>query len=425
MRYSVDRELTLDIAVLSGLRASSEFDRADMKGFYDLRRSIRDPVRLHLRESARPSDSKAERSCYAFSQSQVNDWVGVVAIPESRLLAPARRALWSSLALLGFMMALAATIAARLSRRIAAPLKMLAQRSQTSSASCIDVPESGIKEVDVLKAALMRAAAAQAHSHAQLLDAARRKDEFVSMLGHKLRNPLSGISNASNVLARQVTPDATTAKMHAILRRQTQHLSRLVDDMLDVARVNSGKLSIHSVYFALDELVRRTADQARHTIEHKGLRFKVNAGVCVFINGDPMRMSQVITNLLDNATKYTDAGEIGLTLHTEPGEAVLTVHDTGRGIPADLLPRIFDAFAQHVQSIDRTQGGLAIVKRVVGLHDGTIQAQSTGAGQGRALLSRSGSPVLRAKCKSAGEGIALQCTGEQGVSSNPALTLIC
>ncbi len=329
---------------------------------------------------------EGERSYYAFSRSQVNDWVGVVGIPASKLLAPAWRALWSSLALLLPLMALAAAITVWLSRRITRPLAMLAQRAQSAGADYADVRESGIREVDALREALMRAAAAQVQSRAQLLEQGRRKDEFMSMLGHELRNPLASISNVSHVLARQAALDATAVRMHAILRRQTHHLSRLVDDLLDAARVNSGKLAIHRRHFALDELVRRTTEEAQQDFERKGLRLRVDAGESIRIDGDEVRMAQVLTNLLDNARKYTDEGEVEVTLLAEPGEAVLTVRDTGRGISADLLPRIFDAFAQHAQSIERTEGGLglglAIVQRVVELHGGTIQARSAGAGRG-------------------------------------------
>ncbi len=335
---------------------------------------------------------EGERSYYAYSHSQVNDWIGAVGIPESKLLEPARRALWSSLALLAPLMALAAAVAVWLSRRITRPLVMLAQRAQSPGANDADVQSSGIREVDALREALTRAAAAQARSRAELLEEARRKDEFMSMLGHELRNPLASISNVSHVLARQATADATAVRMHAILRRQTHHLSRLVDDLLDAARVNSGKLSIHRKPFALDELVRRATEEAQANFERKGLRLQVDVHDAIRIDGDEVRMAQVLTNLLDNAFKYTDEGVVEVTLKPgpgqagEPGEAVLTVRDTGRGISADLLPRIFDAFAQHAQSIERTEGGLglglAIVKRVVELHGGTIQARSAGAGQG-------------------------------------------
>jgi PAS domain S-box-containing protein len=220
---------------------------------------------------------------------------------------------------------------------------------------------------------------------------ARAKDEFLAMLGHELRNPLATVTNALAVLNRLVT-DAAVRRLTGIIGRQTAHLTRLVDDLLDVARVTSGKIELRPRPLELGELAHRCVEalaQAGRTAAHH----VVVAGARVTVDGDPARLEQVITNLLDNALKYTPpGGEVRLTTEHVDGEAILRVRDTGRGIPAELLARVFDLFVQEPQALDRARGGLGLgltlVKRLVQLHGGSVSVASAGRGLGSEFTVR-------------------------------------
>ncbi|MET0850618.1 MAG: PAS domain S-box protein, partial [Candidatus Rokuibacteriota bacterium] len=209
----------------------------------------------------------------------------------------------------------------------------------------------------------------------------RAKDEFLAMLGHELRNPLGTLTNAVAVLER-VTPDESARRVVDIVRRQTAHLTRLVDDLLDVARVSSGKIELRLGRQDLGELARRSVDglaQAGRTQEHE----VTVHGAGVPIHADPARIEQVIANLVDNALKYTPAGgRIAVRAERVGDRAVLRVRDTGKGFAPDLLPHAFDVFVLVPKQIDRARGGLGLgltlVKRLVELHGGTVAAASAG-----------------------------------------------
>jgi PAS domain S-box-containing protein len=219
----------------------------------------------------------------------------------------------------------------------------------------------------------------------------RAKDEFLAMLGHELRNPLGTITNAVTVLERLVAEGATQ-QLTAMIRRQTGHLSRLVDDLLDVARVTSGKIGLQAQPVDLHALAGRCLDTLAHagrTHEHHvSLR-----GGPVHAVGDVARLEQVVNNLVDNALKYTPAGG-AVTVVTErvDGDAVLRVRDTGRGISAEVLAHVFDLFVQAPQALDRARGGLGLgltlVKRLVELHGGSVSASSEGPDRGSEFVVR-------------------------------------
>jgi PAS domain S-box-containing protein len=234
------------------------------------------------------------------------------------------------------------------------------------------------------------------------------KDEFLAVLGHELRNPLGTLTNAVAVLER-LPGDETMRHVVAIIGRQTGHLGRLVDDLLDVARVTSGKIELQRGPVELHALARRCLDalaQAGRTGRHTvGLD-----GEPVYVDGDAARLEQVLNNLVDNALKYTPGGG-RVTISTErAGEtAVLRVRDTGQGIRTDLLARVFDLFVQEQQSLDRSRGGLglglALVKRLVELHGGSVAVWSAGPGQGSEFTVRlpvGAGPVAEASRPAAG-----------------------
>ena len=232
--------------------------------------------------------------------------------------------------------------------------------------------------------------AAEAQARA-LRAEARAKDEFLAMLGHELRNPLGTLSNAVAVLER-LARDETMRHVVAIIGRQTAHLAHLVDDLLDVARAASGKIELALRPVELRALAGRCVDalaQAGRTARHE-VRCE---GDPVHVHADPARLEQVVNNLLDNALKYTPpGGRITVSIERVDEVALLRVRDTGQGIRTDLLARVFDLFVQEPQSLDRSRSGLglglALVKRLVELHDGSVAAWSAGPGQGSEFTVR-------------------------------------
>lgn len=234
--------------------------------------------------------------------------------------------------------------------------------------------------------------------------AARAKDEFLAMLGHELRNPLAAISNALHIL-NQIGSQAEPAKrQRTLLRRQVGHLTRMVDDLLDVSRITRGKIELRLERFDLRPLVQSAVQSSLPQMETNGQHFELYMpDVPVMINADATRVEQVVTNLLNNAAKYTDAGgSIRLVVETSPdpvpgkdpfsGSAFIRVIDTGIGIAPEMLPRIFDLFAQVDQTLDRTRGGLGIgltlVRNLVEMHGGVIGASSPGPGRGSTFTVR-------------------------------------
>jgi signal transduction histidine kinase/ActR/RegA family two-component response regulator len=221
-----------------------------------------------------------------------------------------------------------------------------------------------------------------------LRNADRRKDEFLAMLAHELRNPLAPIRTASELLARLLPPDAKTQAIVAVLKRQAIHLTRLVDDLLDVSRITQGRIQLQRRPLALAPILAQAMESVESLLRDK--RHKVVLTSCfepLFVNGDSARLVQCIANLLTNAAKYTDSsGEIRIELRSEQSSAVIVVSDNGVGISQELLPRIFELFVQSERSLDRSEGGLGIglsvVQRLVEMHDGTVAAASAGPGRG-------------------------------------------
>jgi two-component system, sensor histidine kinase len=220
----------------------------------------------------------------------------------------------------------------------------------------------------------------------------RAKDEFLAMLGHELRNPLGAISTAIHVLDKMGIPGDVGAPLRQIIVRQTRHLARLLEDLLDVSKLVSGKIVLHRRSDDLKAVALRVLSSfeevgktVRHTVTVSGKPVSVLA--------DPVRLEQVVSNLLDNALKYTPPGRhIDLTVGAEAGDAVLRIRDTGIGIAPDALPRIFDLFVQANPTFARSEGGLglglALVKRLVELHGGTVSASSAGPNLGSEFVVR-------------------------------------
>lgn len=226
-----------------------------------------------------------------------------------------------------------------------------------------------------------------------LREANRHKDEFLAMLGHELRNPLAPIRHAVEVLRLSPSQDQIDWAVR-ILTRQVDHVTRLVDDLLDVARISRGKLRLRRRAFDLRQAVEKAVEQVRPLLDARSQRLESRLPpLPVVVDGDTERLTQVIVNLLGNATKFSAPNRpIALTLSSEQGEAVLRIQDQGIGMAAPLLPRIFAPFAQGAQTAERAAGGLglglALVQGLVELHSGRVQALSPGEGRGSTFIVR-------------------------------------
>jgi signal transduction histidine kinase/CheY-like chemotaxis protein len=240
-----------------------------------------------------------------------------------------------------------------------------------------------------------------ARLYSEVQEANRHKNEFLSMLAHELRNPLAPIRNAVQLLRTRFGLQPEIDSIHAIIDRQVQQLARLVDDLLDISRISGGKIRLQNEPVEMADIVARAVETNQHLVDARRHHLTVTLPPQpVRVEGDPVRLAQVLGNLLNNAAKYTpDGGKIWLTVASEGEEAVVRVRDTGIGIPAEMLGSVFDLFTQVDRSLDRSQGGLGIglnlVRRLVEKHGGRVQAASAGVGQGSEFTMRL--PMLAAK----------------------------
>lgn len=216
----------------------------------------------------------------------------------------------------------------------------------------------------------------------------RAKDEFLAMLGHELRNPLAPILTALQLL--ELRGIEAVERERAVIERQVRHLVELVDDLLDVSRITSGRVELRKEPVDLADVVVRAVELASPLLEQQRHELRVDVPRGLMVCGDPVRLAQVVTNLLTNAAKYTEAGgTVTVEGREDNDHARLRVVDTGIGIDPDMLPRVFDLFVQERQTLARSQGGLglglAIVRSLVELHGGTASAFSHGKGAGSAF----------------------------------------
>jgi PAS domain S-box-containing protein len=233
---------------------------------------------------------------------------------------------------------------------------------------------------------------------AALADLDRRKDEFLAMLSHELRNPLAPILNAALLLRlhsnrQHGNENPVIHQSAAIIERQVGQLARIVDELLEVSRITTGRIQLHRERIDVGLVVENAVATVRPLIDQRQHELTVSLPTPpIWLDADAARLEQVVVNLLANAAKYTDpGGHVRLTLQQEGDEAVLRVRDTGVGIAPDVLPRVFDLFSQAERSLDRSQGGLgiglALVQRLVGMHGGTVAASSA-LGQGSEFVVR-------------------------------------
>jgi PAS domain S-box-containing protein len=278
-------------------------------------------------------------------------------------------------------------------------VEMVANLYQENGRSVIQAHIHDIAERKRAEAALRESERRTQDHAAELADLHRRKDEFLAMLSHELRNPLSPILNAAHILRLQKDENPLQQQARAVIERQVNQLSRLVNELLEVSRVITGTIRLRPERLDVRGVVEQAVESASPLIDQRGHQLFVSLPAePVWLEGDAARLEQVVINLLNNAAKYThDSGMIWVNLQPEGDEVTLRVRDTGVGIAPELLPHIFDLFTQADRSLDRSQGGLGIglslTQRLVELHHGEIEAHSAGLGQGSEFIVRL--PVLR------------------------------
>ncbi len=276
----------------------------------------------------------------------------------------------------------------------------LQARERTFAVLALSVESSsrtfGTNDLALAEAFSSRAAIAldNALLHEEIRFADRQKNDFLSMLAHELRNPLAPIRNASQLLEHHASDEPDVKWACEVIDRQVVQMVRLVDDLLDVARITRDKIHLQRETIELTTVVERALEASQPEIDARNhaLHFLL-ASQPIWIAGDLIRLTQVLTNLLNNAAKYTNSGgQIWLSTSQEGNTAVIRVRDTGIGIPRQMLESVFDLFTQVDRALDRSHGGLGIgltlVKRLVEMHEGTVEAQSDGLGHGSEFIVR-------------------------------------
>jgi signal transduction histidine kinase len=336
--------------------------------------------------------------CYAVSES--TGWAFAMGIPSATVNAAGRQAAWLfGLGLLGAT-GLAVALAVIIGRRISRPIASLASAVKASPGARPDFPqEPRIEEIQLLASALRAAADATreredliAREKQALQAADRAKDEFLAMLSHELRNPLAALTAAAHVLKVADPAREAAVKARGVVERQVRHMARLVEDLLDVSRITTGKTKLEREILNLAQV----ASNVVHTWRSAGRLEDAQVSVRVrpaWVNADRVRIEQIVANLLDNALKFTPAGlPITLSVRPEAGDAVLEVADEGQGISPDMIGRVFDLFTQGPLGPDRNKGGLglglALVKRLAELHGGSVFSASEGLGRGAVFTVR-------------------------------------
>jgi signal transduction histidine kinase len=279
-------------------------------------------------------------------------------------------------------------------RELQAVNKELAESNKQLAEANSSLQLEKTRELEELNGHLQRANEELSRSENMLKDAVVKRDEFLAMLSHELRNPLSPLRNASHMLMQGETQDPKIIWSRGVIERQLKHLIRLVDDLLDVSRIARGKIVLVSERVNVADIVAAAAETVQPLLEQKKQQLELNAvSTDLFVRGDSVRLTQVVGNLLHNAAKYTgEGGRVVLTTRSNGGRAEIRVRDTGIGISADSMPRIFELFTQIPSERVNTSGGLgiglALVRALVELHGGEIMVASDGLDRGSEFTVR-------------------------------------
>jgi signal transduction histidine kinase/CheY-like chemotaxis protein len=345
----------------------------------------------------------------AFSRAPVSGWIVAIAVPTALVDASFIQSL-VVLGLFGILLIAGGGAGAfMISRRLSGDIARSAASAETlARGERPAFPRSDVYEIQQLNRALAASAhlldqreherdehlarAESARVEAEAAD--RAKDEFLAMLGHELRNPLAPVLTALQLM--QLRGETAGSRERAIIERQVRHLVRLVDDLLDVSRLRRGRIELKMAPLDIRAAIDEAVETSTPVLHARGHRLVVDvAAVGLGVHGDQTRLAQVFVNLLNNAAKYSERPgliEIAASLDAASGQVVVTCRDEGIGIAPELLPRIFDLFAQGRQSLDRASGGLglglAVAKTLVELHGGTISAHSDGVGLGSTFMIR-------------------------------------
>ncbi len=345
-----------------------------------------------------------------YNSSSATGWSVALGIPASVVEAGTERMLL--VLALGILAAsgIAVLLAFVIGRRITAPITALASvaRSLEQGLPVVEPLAGGVAEVRAVSRTLVAGAHAAREREEALRRADKAKDEFLAMLGHELRNPLSALASAVQLLKLGGDEEETAHTAHDVIERQIKHMARLVDDLLDVSRVTHGKVNLSLRPLDLGALVERVADELRSSGSLDRHDVRVDAHTA-WVRADEERMEQVVGNLFGNALKYTPSGGgIEIDVRRRGSEAVLTITDTGVGMSPELCAQVFDLFVQGERSLDRSLGGLGIgltlAKALVDQHGGTIVARSDGAGRGATFEVRL--PTVEAPREGDGEAPA-------------------
>lgn len=339
----------------------------------------------------------------AYKTSAFSHWSVGLAMPTSEVNAAAYNAAW----ILGLgtlaTLALAIGFAYWMGRRIAVPIASLAYAArslgQNTAPAHVDT-DAGIREVREVAHALKDASQAIRERQAlvereqsALKAADKAKDEFLAMLGHELRNPLGAITTSAYIL-RMATPGAEPAlRAQGVIERQTKHMTRLIEDLLDISRVAMGKVTLHKEVFDLSQLASRVVRTREESGRSGSPRPILLQTTPVWVDADRARVEQILSNLLDNADKFSPSGKpVRVSVSREGDQAVMDVSDEGEGISPETLHQVFELFVQGPQRPDRARGGmgvgLALVKRIAEMHRGTVTAASKGVGAGATFTVR-------------------------------------
>jgi signal transduction histidine kinase len=404
---------------------SDEWTRVVVDSYMNVVARSRDPERF-VTSRATPSFQKLVREqeyglvqetslegrhvYLSFHRSSKSGWIAAIAVPRESLESPSRRAFWV-IGAVGLTLCICfGGLAFLYSRRLDAGISAVAA---TAGEILLlgrepNLAKSTVKEVEDLRIALVTAAAMlrsredERAEHLRQMEVARieaesaseAKDKFLAMLGHELRNPLGAISNGVYLLQQLLPEDPEINSVQAIIERQLTQLTRLIDDLLEASRVAQGKITLRFEVVDLAELLQNLQTDFQHRFEEARIKFVVELrSSSLTVRGDRTRLSQCVSNLLHNSLKFTEAGGVvRLILAKEDNRAVISVEDSGAGIDPELLPRLFQAFVQGPQSLDRKGGGLglglSVVKGLVELHGGIIEASSDGVGRGTRMTIR-------------------------------------